>query len=246
MAVGDVSHDGFADIVTGATAGNPQVKVYDGQAIANHTFDAGNPDGSLLASFFTYGLQFNIGANVAVGDVNHDGFADIVTGATAGNPHVKVYDGQAIANHTFDGGNPDASLLASFFAFSLQYNVGAYVAVGDVTGSGFGDVIVGAAAGNPQVKVYDGQAMANRTFNGGNADASLLTSFYAYDLGQNVGASVAAVEVDVGPAEILTGASKGAPHYRVVHGLASGIQPPADHGIDAIASDIRGGILVGG
>ncbi len=247
VAVGDVNHDGFADIVTGATVGNPQVKVYDGQAIAHHSFNGGNPDASLLASFFAYGLQFNIGANVAVGDVNHDGFADVVTGATAGNPQVKVYDGQAIANHTFDGGNPDASLLASFFAFGLQFNVGAFVAVGDVNGDGFGDVIVGATAGNPQVKVYDGQAIANHSFNGGNPDANLLTNFYAYDLGRNIGASVGVADFDVGgPAEILTGAAQGAPHYRVVKGLASGIQPPADHGIDAIASDISGGILVGG
>jgi hypothetical protein len=246
LAVGDISGDGFADIVTGATAGNPQVKVYDGKAIAQHTFDPGNPDASLLASFFAYGINFNIGANVAVGDVNHDGFADLVTGATAGNPHVKVYDGKAIAQHTFNGGNPDASLLAQFFAFGLQFNIGAFVSVGDVTGNGFGDVIVGAAAGNPQVKVYDGQAIANHSFNGGNPDASLLATFFAYGLNFNIGASVSAAAFDVsGPADILTGAAQGAPHYRLVRGLASGVQPPAEHGIDAIAADLTGGIRVG-
>ena len=246
VAVGDVNGDGFGDIVTGASAGNPQVKVYDGKAIANGTFNPANPDASLLTSFFAYGLNFNIGANVAVGDVNHDGFADIVTGATAGNPHVKVYDGKAIAQHTFDGGNPDASLLASFFAFGLQFNIGAFVTVGDVTGNGFGDVIVGAAAGNPQVKVYDGQAIANHTFNGGNPDASRLASFFAYQLNFNIGASVSAAAFDAGgPADILTGAAQGTPHYRLVRGLSSGIQPPAEHGIDTIATDLTGGIRVG-
>jgi hypothetical protein len=246
VAVGDISHDGFADIVTGATAGNPQVKVYDSQAIAHHTFNPGNSDASLLTSFFAYGINFNVGANVAVGDVNRDGFADVVTGATAGNPHVKVYNGKAIANHTFDGGNPDASLPAQFFAFGLQYNIGAYVTVGDVTGTGFGDVIVGATAGNPQVKVYDGQAITNRTFDGANPDASRLAMFFAYGLNFNVGASVSATAFGVGgPADILTGAAQGAPHYRLVRGLSSGIQPPAQRGIDAIASDLTGGIRVG-
>ncbi len=246
VAIGDVNHDGFADIVTGASAGNPHVKVYDGQAIAHHTFDGTNPDASLLASFFAYGLQFNVGVNVAAGDVNHDGFADVVTAPTAGNPQVKVYDGQAIAHGSFDGTNPDASLLTSFFAFGLNFDIGAFVSVADVTGNGFGDVIVGASAGNPQVKVYDGRAIANHSFDGGNPDANLLTMFFAYGLNLDIGASVSAAAFDVGgPADILTGAAQGAAHYRLVRGLASGIQPPAEHGIDAVATDITGGILVG-
>jgi hypothetical protein len=246
VAVGDISGDGFADIVTGATAGNPHVKVYDGKAIANHTFNAADPDASALASFFAYGVSFNIGVNVAVGDVNHDGFADLVTGATAGNPHVKVYDGQAIAKYGVNPSNPDANLLASFFAFGPQYNIGAFVSVGDVTGNGYGDIIVGAAAGNPQVKVYDGQAIAQHLFNGASPDANLLASFFAYGLQYNIGASVSAAAVNAGgPDDILTGAAQGAPHYRLVKGLSSGIQPPAQHGIDMVASDMTGGILVG-
>jgi hypothetical protein len=246
VAVGDISGDGFADIVTGATAGNPQVKVYDGKAIATHTFNPANPDASALASFFAYGLNFNIGVHVAVGDVNGDGFADLVTGATAGNPQVKVYDGKAIAQHTFDGGNPDASLLTSFFAFGLQYNIGAFVSVGDVTGNGYGDVIVGASAGNPHVKVYSGQAIAQHSFNGASPDANLLASFFAYGVQYNIGASVSAAHFDVlGPAEILTGAMQGAPHYRAVKGLSSGILPPSEYGIDTIAADMTGGVRVG-
>src|SRR5262249_33707655 len=79
VAVGDINGDGYPDLVTGAAAGNPHVKVYDGKAVALGTFNAANPDASLLTQFFPYGLNFNIGANVAVGDVDADGFADIVT-----------------------------------------------------------------------------------------------------------------------------------------------------------------------
>ena len=46
-----------------------------------------------------------------------------------------------------------------------------------------------------------------------------------------------------GKYDILTGASAGAPHYRVVKGNATGIQPPAL--FEAIPSDLQGGIAVG-
>ncbi len=247
VAVGDISGDGFPDLITGASAGNPQVKVYDGKAIATGTFNGANPDASLLASFFAYGLNFNIGVNVGAGDINNDGFADLVTGATAGNPHVKVYNGKAIATGTFNAATPDTSLLAQFFAFGLQFNIGATVTVGDVNGDGFGDVIVGAASGNPQVKVYDGAAISNGTFDSANPDASLLATFYAYELGLNIGVNVSAADFEgTGRADILTGPTTGSPRFRIVRGLSSGILPPAVNGIDGFASGIIGGISVGG
>jgi hypothetical protein len=241
VAVGHIDGTMFGDIVTGATVGNPDVRVYRGQDIANHTFDPTGP--SLIAQWFPYELQFNVGANVAVGDVNGDGFSDVVTGATVGNPDVRVYNGQDIANGTFDptGG----SLLAQFFPYELQFNVGAFVAVGDTTGSGFGDVITGASVGNPDVRVYSGQAIANGTFDNANPDASLRNQFFAYDLNFDIGAAVAAsAELGTdGTAHILTGASAGAPHFRVVAGNATGTLPPAS--FEGIPSDLQGGIYVG-
>jgi hypothetical protein len=244
VAVGDIEKDGFADLVTGPTGGNPDVRVYRGKDIATHTF---NPNGaSLVAQWFAYGVQFNIGANVAVGDVNGDGYADVVTGATAGNPEVRVYNGKDIATGHF---NPTgASLLAQFFAFGLQFNIGAFVAVGDVNGDGFGDVIVGASSGNPQVKVYDGKAITNGSFQPANPDAHLLDQFLASNsLSANVGASVAAADFEgTGMFDILTGTTKGPPTYRVVKGTPTGILPAAVNGIDAIATDLTGGLFVGG
>jgi hypothetical protein len=240
VAVGDIENNGFADIVTGATVGNPDVRVYRGKDIANHTFD---PNGaSLIAQWFPYGLDFNVGANVAVGDVSGNGFADVVTGATAGNPDVRVYSGKDIAQGTF---NPTgSSLLAQFFPYGLDFNVGAFVAVGDTTASGFGDVITGASAGNPDVRVYSGNAIANGTFNNANPDASLRDQFFAYDLNFDVGAAVASADFENnGKFDILTGASAGTPHYRVVKGTATGTLPPAL--FEGIPSDLQGGIAVG-
>lgn len=224
LAVGDVNFDGYDDIITGATAGNPHIKVYSGKDIATDTF---KPEGSsLLAEWFPYALQFNVGVNVAVGDVNADGYGDVVTGANIGNPHVKVHTGKAIANGTFNNANPDASVLEGWFSYGMQFNVGAFVAVGDINGDSFGDIITGASIGNPHVKVYDGKAVANGTFDYTSPDASLLTQFFAYGADQGIGVSVAATDFKSdGKSEILTGSRKGAPTFK-------GLSPNTAPGVD--------------
>jgi hypothetical protein len=242
VAAGDVLNDGYADIITGASAGNPDVRVFSGKDIATGNFD---PNGaSLLAQWFPYALQFNVGANVAAGDVEHDGYADIVTGATAGNPDVRVYSGKDIGNHTFQ---PDgASLLAQFFPYSLNFGIGAFVAVGDTTGDGYADIITGASAGNSDVRVYRGKDIATHVFDGGNPQASQIDQFFAYQLDAYVGAAVASADIEGnGRFDILTGAAQGAPHYRIVPGNATGIEPPSVNGLEGIPADIQGGIAVG-
>lgn len=194
VAVGDVINDGFADIVTGASAGNPHVKVYSGRAIAMGSFSSSNPDASLLTQFFAYGLQFNVGVNVAVGDIEGNGYADIVTAATVGNPHVKVYSGRSIAA-SVNPPSPDAFLLAQFFAYGLQYNIGANVAVADVNGDGYADIITGACRGSPHVKIYSGRSIATHTFNNANPDAALLAQFFCCDPLNGAGVNVSAARV---------------------------------------------------
>jgi|SRR6516225_4651172 hypothetical protein len=228
LAVGYITSNQFADIVTGANQGNPHVKIFRGSAIADGTFNPANPDASLVTSFFAYPLQFNVGASVAVGDVEGTGVADIITGATTGNPHVKVYGGQAIADGTFDTANPDADLLTSFFAYAVGNDIGVNVAVADTNGDGNADIITGASAGNSHVKVFDGQAIANGTFDDADPDASLLTQFFAYDPGLAGGVRVASADFNgTGFAQILTGNYNGPPHYRILRGDAAGINPPA-------------------
>jgi hypothetical protein len=237
VAVGDVNNDGFADVVTGATVGNPDVRVYNGKDIAAGSFSS---SGSVLVQFFAYGLNFNIGANVAAGDVDGDGFADVITGTTAGNPDVHAYTGRDVAAGAFNSVN---SRIASWFAFGLSLNVGATVAVGDTNGDGFNDVIAGASAGSPAVRVFSGRDLAADAY--GSASPSVLADFFAYGLQSHVGASVGAADFDGdGRADVLTGAAQGSPHFRVVPGNASGIQPFALDGIDALAASLVGGLNV--
>jgi uncharacterized protein (TIGR03118 family) len=243
VAVGDVNKDGFPDIVTGAMVGNPHVKVFDGKAIHNGTFDPANPDGGLLASFFAYGLQFHVGVNVTVGQVNGDGFADIITGATFGNPHVKVYNSAAIANGTF-AANPETNVITSFFAYTLNVNLGANVAAGDVTHSGFADIITGATSGNPHVKVYNGQDVAHGTLTALNPDAHLRTSFLAFGVNKNAGANVATGDTTgEGFSDIIVGSARGSSEVKVfsakaiANGAFQGSAPDANRLDDFFAAD---------
>src|SRR5262249_57680392 len=89
-----------------------------------------------------------------------------------------------------------------------------------------------------------GEAMARGGVGGNRAGASLRDQFFAYGLNFNVGATVASADFEnTGKFDILTGASAGAPEYRVVKGTATGTQPPAL--FEGIPSDLLGGVAVG-
>jgi hypothetical protein len=239
VAAADINGDGFADVITGASAGNPHVKVYDGKAIADATFYP-DPESHLLASYFAYDLGLNLGVHPAGGDVNGDGVPDLVTAAAIGNPHVKVYDGAAIKDGTF-AANPDGHLLTSFMATVVGTGVGAYAAVGDVNGDGFGDVVVGAAATSPSVAAFSGRDIANGTF---NPATSQLDQFFAFDTRFTTGAAVGSADFNGdGKADFLTGATDGAPDYRVIDAGASGVNPPALQ--ENLSTTIDGGLNVG-
>lgn len=130
VAVGDITGDGQAEIVTGAgTGGGPVVAVFNNQ-------------GQELFRFFAYEEEFRGGVNVAVGDVTGDGNLDIITGAgIGGGPVVKVFNGQG-------------ELQKSFFAFEEEFRGGV-----NVSTFGHHRVsllaVSPASDGGPHVKVYD-------------------------------------------------------------------------------------------
>ncbi len=108
VAVGDVNRDGVPDIITGAGPGGPPVvRVFDGLT------------GQELFDFFAFDPSFRGGVFVGAGDINGDGFADIITGAgPGGGPHVKVFDGTNL------------KLISSFFAYNPNFMGGVFVAAG--------------------------------------------------------------------------------------------------------------------
>jgi hypothetical protein len=225
VAVADFNDDGYADVITGASAGNPHVIVWNGIDIGTFHF-------STLASFFAYQTGFNIGVNVAAGDLNGDGVPDLVTGAMPGNPHVRAFDGSSFLNGTFTFDpvtNPNANQLINpnFFAYGLNFNIGAYVAVADIYGDS-GDLVVGASAGNPEVRVYKNSDIRNPNFDP-QVDPP-ANNFFANPLNHNTGVPVAAgyFEGLDKPQDLLLGVINGPTTWRVVKGTTNGGPiPPA-------------------
>ncbi len=147
-AVGDVTGDGIPDVVAAAgPGGGPHVKVFDGRT------------GAVVRSFYAYHAGFVGGVEVAVGDVNRDGYGDIITGAgSGGGPHVKAFDGRT------------GSEIRSFYAYAPNFTGGVFVASGDLNRDGYEDVITGAGAGGgPHVTAFDGRTGA------------VLNTFYAFN-----------------------------------------------------------------
>jgi hypothetical protein len=219
VAVGDVNGDGTSDIITGAGAGGgPHVEVFDGTKLNTVQANGTLPVTAVLASFFAYVPTFTGGVNVAVGDVNGDGKADIVTGAGGGGgPHVEAFDGAKLNLVQANGTLSASAVLASFFAYVSSFTGGVNVAAGDVNGDGKADIITGAGpGGGPHVEAFDGAALTLGGSAAANAIANPLRSFFAYAPTLTGGVSVAVGDVNGdGKNDIITGAGAGGgPHVK--------------------------------
>jgi hypothetical protein len=184
VGAGDVNADGHADVITGVDARvgvGPNVKVFSGA------------DGSTMRSFWAYDPGFYGGVRVGAGDINNDGYADIITGAAGAAPHVKVFNGQ------------DNSTVASFFAFEPDYAGGVFVGAGDINGDGHDDIIVSRGVGTPEVKAFSG------------ATLEFIHSYNAYDPSFSGGARVSSVDANGdGFDDVITGPGPGGnPHVKI-------------------------------
>ncbi|HMR41324.1 MAG TPA: FG-GAP-like repeat-containing protein [Ignavibacteria bacterium] len=180
---GDVNGDGYADIVIGAMLSDAaavnagRAYIYFGGASMNNVSDVVF-NGSAANDFF--GLSVS-----SAGDVNGDGYSDIICGAPFndfnGNESGRayVYFGGPVMNNTSD---------IIFTGAAANDNFGYSVAAaGDMNGDGFSDLIAGAygsdAAGTNSGRVY--------LYNGGSDPDNIADAVFTGDAANdNFGYSV--------------------------------------------------------
>ena len=197
LAAGDFNKDGKADIVVSAdTGGGPRVRVFDAAQLQAGADPAKT---KLLADFFGIAdSRFRGGARVAVGDLNRDGTPDLVVAAgTGGGPRVAIYDGKTVAR-----GQTPTRLVADFFVFEPKLRNGAVVAVGDVNGDGYADLVAGAGPGGaPRVTVFSGQGIMT---NQGSASTRIADFYVTGDTTSRAGTAVTVKDVDQdGKADVI-------------------------------------------
>ncbi|MFH2105056.1 MAG: polysaccharide deacetylase family protein [Parcubacteria group bacterium] len=124
VAAGDVDGDGSDEIVTGpASEAAARVKIYKTD-IAR----------TVLGEYVMYTESFQGGVNVATGDLDGDGQAEIITApAFGGGPHVRAirYTGQPVA--------------VDFLAYAADFRGGVKVAAEDLDGDDRAEIITAPA-----------------------------------------------------------------------------------------------------
>jgi hypothetical protein len=174
-SAGDVNGDGFADLIIGASGADPNGNLSSGQSYVvfgrRDSFDAALNLSTLNGSngFILNGINANDLSSRSVssaGDVNGDGFDDLIIGADRADSNGKSNSGQSYVFFGKSGGFSaifDFSSLNGTNGFAINGiniidNSGWSVnSAGDVNGDGFADLIIGAPSADPNGD-YSGQS----------------------------------------------------------------------------------------
>lgn len=157
---GDVNGDGFSDVIIGAMNFTEGANIEEGRAFVYHgslTGLSADPN-SILDDANQLGALF--GRSVAsAGDINGDGYADVIIGADSYDDGANTDEGRAFVYHGSATGLSASPNNTPDDANQSQCGFGASVAsAGDVNGDGYSDVIIGAAGFNDGANNLEGRA----------------------------------------------------------------------------------------
>ena len=152
-AAADVTGDGRADLVVAAGfGGGPRVSVWDGTTAA-----AGALTGHPFGDFFVFEQTLRNGVYVAAGDLDGDGYAEVVAGGgPGGGPRVFALSGRDLTQSR--GGTQ--TVVANFFAGDATSRGGVRLAAKDLDGDGRADLVAGSAAAAGRVTAFAGKSLA--------------------------------------------------------------------------------------
>ena len=143
---GDVNGDGFADVIAGAYGADP-----GGLADAGSAYVYSGADGSLLYQWDGGAAVDLFGLSVSgAGDINGDGFADLIVGAFAADPGGLASAGSAYAYSGVDGSllyQWDGGAGLDFFGTSVSD-------AGDVNGDGSAEAQTDQANNSDDLRNY--------------------------------------------------------------------------------------------
>ncbi len=223
-AAGDVNGDGYDDVIVGAwqytngESGEGRAYIWFGSTAPNPI--SGSPDWT--AEINLAGALFGSSVCTA-GDVNGDGYADVVVGARGVGGGLLGAESGAVYVYYGSPSGPSTSYDAVLFGWTESAHFGSWVATaGDVNGDGYDDILVGApgydafgntANDNGKVFAYYGSPSGI----GGTENWSVTGG-----LGSQLGTSVCTAG-DVngdGYADVIVGAPKYTPNLVDVVGRA--------------------------
>jgi len=142
VAMGDLNRDGSSDLIMATGAGQAaRLAIYDGAGLA------ARQTVTMRQSFLAFGSTVTVGANVTTGDVNGDGYDDLIVSQDSGGTSlVRVWSGADIT------ANPTTLIsslkpLQEFYANGTNDKSGIRVATRDLDGNGKDELVTSASGG---------------------------------------------------------------------------------------------------
>lgn len=171
---GDVNKDGHDDLIIGAIHASPDGRLWAGksyvvfgQARFNKTFELSQLNGA--NGFQINGMKASdlLGGSVSgAGDVNKDGYADVIIGAICASPNSRQNAGETFV--VFGRSHFEKTLELSQLNGANGFQINGITAndfsgvsvsgAGDVNQDGYADLIIGAYQGSPNGQIVAGES----------------------------------------------------------------------------------------